>query len=533
MNKRIEKLTPKQEFLQYLFEITKSEKLREYGAEFFSLFENRYKGLFLKKEDFDTLKVLQPNGSFVVYEQDVVKDLFRKRYQVSYAEVYVYLFKKNIKSFNSFLDSDYEVTGYVDTINQKINIKYASELKEHELCNQINKNIENKVFDLRLKTIIFHELSHVFEIKNYKNGKYLINGLSDKIFYQNQNQTYSELPKAPKKPNKYCSSKQLGDYYYYVYNDIGKDNIAEILNEDFTLNVISKNVVLYYNTIDSNKKFIEKIAYGQEDIEDFEFTNKYYNNYDILLLLKFTLLNFNYKSCRLNSSEIISEINNFDIDNELILFARIVYKGLKLNIDLEQNKATKHVNWGNNFEKASIYDLITYGVGFQVLHNSEQNDFNFKTISQTLLVNAFKNKTFAELADKKIKKDVDYFNELNNKLYLINGFMLFRNQPIENTDIYPFKEFSVKKMSEVYGEDLYSQQFVQLNHLITVIKDYISFLPAEQQLKINDCMTFFEKQQILDDNLELKLKNTNKISQKLDLTGLTKTKNDEVPKLEK
>ena len=264
-------------FKKHLNTICQSETLKKFALEFYYDFCEKFEGKTFSKNNFETLTI---NGKTV--EQDIVKDIFKHKDNLSYEDVFVYLFVKNVENINFYENRNnasvnqvgcfspaekfvgikrFDVMKFYNPPSKlSCDIKRPNNLSDVEWNNLYNtkmqeieeKNLranEKAMLDaeqnmnLSYKHNLYHELCHVFELKSFENGKYIKFDKSDSVFIKNNNEYifcksgynvdfYEEvlaIEKHNKRMQNIYAENILDLIAYYKYH--GASCLSEIYNE--------------------------------------------------------------------------------------------------------------------------------------------------------------------------------------------------------------------------------------------------------------------------------------------------------------
>ena len=183
----------------HLEKVCKDKLLRQYALDYFEDLSSYYAGNEFTVNDFSSLII---DGKVV--EQDVVVDLFKDREKVSAQEIFAYLFMKNIDKFafrKTFRDKP-TVSGEVDSSNKTCFIvkKKPQSYKSHGVVSGTKYGIRERIQDWKkhrndakealngyYKKIVYHELSHVFELETYNDRQVIRIEMSDKSLLKTKN----------------------------------------------------------------------------------------------------------------------------------------------------------------------------------------------------------------------------------------------------------------------------------------------------------------------------------------------------------
>lgn len=533
MNKKIEK-----QFNKHLKKICKNKEIRTFAENFYVDFCAQFEGQTFTKNNFETLNV---NGKEI--EQDVVKHVFKNKETATAEEIFVYLFKNNISSMGFFdrrdiRSQDPQTSGFVNVIDKKLKIKNHNldkyyhpaksisaasslninetkqerKLKEREQKKNQKEEIQ-RAKDKRLESlqhITYHELSHVFEIKSFENGKYVKNDLSNKTivkkFAKNFLTTYTpnltnENIKNAEKDNKVQNMNKENALNYIKRN--GATAISEILNEEFTCN-IDNSLMFCENYNSPHNKFAQKAK--------LEGSCSYNENIDISSLLKLAIGDFDNKDLRFNSKKIINQINNLNISKEKQ--TQCVEQCLNYcnsdNIFSDKDEAlVEHIS--KTCQNADFYTVLTTTMGLTSIkmeQNYNSNEYNdYKLLIQDMLIEGIKNNLNEQLHDPTIKKDKAFFEKVNSTLKTIDSFVLYPNDDsrFKKPSSNPLNpDTIIERNIDICSVNQYAKNNPNLSHLqsfneiINNVQQSVNEHESEIE-NLSESMTFLQEQASLDE----------------------------------
>ena len=470
----------KQKLEIYLKKVCKHELLRELTLQYFDDLSAHYAGRTFKREDFDTLTI---NGK--VIEQDIVKDLLSTKTELTAQEVFLYLFKANVKHL-SFFDKvfysplagsfspvakiitvlqheDSSLDDFVHTplirpegITDKEWKKQRKQLLKDEdtrLMQALEKAHQKARDEEPIKQDLYHELSHVFETCTFKRRKHIKIGLEKLSVIKSKKNAFKEIMSE------------------------GETAFAETLNELFSHNLLNLQILneIYYPVEKSGFVIKSKLQ-----------TDSGYNvNYDLAKLFALVLGNTRLDEVRFNSSLALKKLSRLNLTAKELTQIINDFKYYILDNSLvEEDSANTFIT---NLQTCNTAQIFNFMLGYAT--NSENgNRFNIvKTFIQTMLIKHIAYQISIALQNPKIAKDKKFFISLNNTLTSIDSALLYPNRlltykvPNPSNPISPLTQ-EVEEI-ECYSIEDYSQAYPKLsnltsfNQLITTVKQYLALHP--------------------------------------------------------
>ena len=477
----------------YIDKICNSQELRKIAKNFFVDFCKFFEGQTFTKDNFETLVI---DGKETL--QDIVLDLFKNKTEIPAEEVYLYLLKNNYNSLN-FIEKNKK-----NKISGRNNAVYKSIEIVNEDLNEQNKELLAEKTKFFIETI-YHELSHIFEIKSFKKRQYLKNGLTNKVICLNKNKTESisylhsyNISKKDVKLNPKSTpslSYNIAKIAENLYAD-GYYAISEIANETFALLVANK-----FSLVDNSDVF---------NLCDGDFARKakvnaksyYTKDYDILCLMQLAT-GADWKDLRFNPKKVFTLLNNLDISKDSLSFAKDDFCYLF--------EKTSPPGWqgifkdiSNTISDCDISTTIALVMGQTLrVENSKisQSVDSYKIIVQNLLIEAIKNNIEKDLANNEVKKDSAFFENLNSTLEKIDQIICY---PVDIKEYYKkthdplFPRKYYKTTVDTFSANEFAKEYPDFYHLVNfadLIQNIQDYLQKNNQ---NQTMPFLVKQQNLD-----------------------------------
>ncbi len=459
-------LTIKQQFEEHLKKVCKDTSVREYVISFFDDFVTKYDGVVFTPEDFETLII---DGNEV--KQDVVLGIFADgKKEATAEEIFVWLFKTNIKKIKYGI-LDYALDGSVSVQDKTLEIrkrplrdfftmpkraelephigeskrearKRIKESKKHykELVGKEKERASNYRSQV-LKNTIYHELSHIFEIKTFMGGKYAKTNMSKRVYDISGKKTlftvYEQVSMAGFKPTEYLNLKdELSlekklEIIPQIFEEYGERTISEILNETNALKIAKNFVVSQHYLGQLNAPSSKTYLKG---------TCTYNFNYNISELIRMSIGSGQEKNLRFNPTAVINRINSSLCSTEFI--QQIKEFAMSIIAD-EKGMASMMLGTLDNAQQKRFFDAIknalseadTYKtmeilMGYcDILEKltSKENETvaKLKSCVQAILIESIKNDILAKLNDPNVKKDSEFFTNFNETLRQIDNLIIY------------------------------------------------------------------------------------------------------------
>ena len=386
------------------------------------------------------------------------------------------------------------ITNNIINYNEKIiNIKINNIINTFDIPTQyLDNNIYNEYNSLLLNksksSIINIILDNYTNIRYYKFSLYLSNHsiIIDNITYDNYYEfgkittiqlfgsnninfsdeieiteakyinlsRYNNIPFIEKSFNndfsfKYYRFKLLNNFDFYPYTTNNFNNINDILNYNFNINISGIQIGVL-NNIDYNKLYIEDINYIENVINN--------NSEYITLELKYNLLNNhcigeNFIICDKHISDNCFSTQNLIIYGEW--YTRLYYKGYNTIFNYFKNSKTQQ-NIILNFNQITN-DFYLYGNSIYTIIYSEYLDIYINN-TKISITESQTNINIYNITKRLYKKDLFYYTEFTiNIPYFTN---------IDNTLILSNSSYSQSKFIRIH--DSY------MNEGIPIIQEYLT-----------------------------------------------------------
>lgn len=562
----------KLQYKNHLYKVCKDDVLRKCALDFFENLSKLFEDLSFTPSDFETLLV---DGKEV--EQDVVKKVFKNKQTASAEEIFLYLFKQNIKKIDYFIEDKHvadNATGFYSFPLQFVGIKTCSpemflepmffmsqpvlktpDMTEREYQRLVKQN-GNKVkkkkkiyqkqdyeraynaFFAHVSHVMHHELSHVFEVKTFLNREYVKNNLSNWIYFHYGDDYIActankigihEKYKTFDKMSRSNDTNKL--YPDLIYDDIfydGATAISEVLNEECSA-LIDGTLNVKYQSMFMSDEILSKTT---------QMSPCGYNyNYDIDSLLHLALNELNIKDFRFNSQKVINSINNLDIPARAVCeqkFTELVHSLFLANTDEKFAD-----DFAEQIKLSDNYSLLCLIMGMTnrmcKLNDSDytsQLASDYKLIAQEMLISAIHTDVI-----KNFEPTEDYLKNLNDTLTTIDDVIgypatgtVFHVE--DNNRDNKTGEKSIKMPdTEIYSVERFCEKYPNLNHLqdfnelIKYVQNNVSRI--SKKVKVDEIMSFLEKQKRLNNLFDmyrtadqaLKRKKENKVNQIINKDG--------------
>ena len=529
------------EFKMHLKKVCKSSILRHLALEFFYDLDKKFEDLTFSANTFESLNL---DGEY--FRQDIVNDLFSKKTEATACEVFLYLFKSNVKRLNFFTiggkSKNNFLSGYFNALDKIMRIrklypnigklKYSdlkksiysnktrppeiSEREWKELKKKNNYEMRKLIANLKklkqeareesfkqilaeYKHVLYHELCHVFELKTFNNRKLIKNTFSNLLICKKFKFLHLQYLL---KDTKYIDDT-IDNKYYQLINEMeieGSIAISEILNEELASILDNTYQISPVHTTQEKRSMTKSILSG---------SCTYNRNYDIASFIHLALPNENILDFRFNSSEPIEKLNNLNISADTMnLYRKKLIKLIsEKDPQLQGENAIKAIS--QLIERSNIFSILCIIVGYTDILYSE-NDVNLsevisdcKAIAQGILIEGIKNNLIDQINDESVAKDEEFFICLNDCLKTIDNFSIYPDQYY-----YAFHRTndmltSITRDSEILSIEKYCKKYSNLSHLssfnelVNLAKDLVKLYSGKIE-NLDEIMTFLKKQQSLD-----------------------------------
>ncbi len=483
-------------FIKHLYKVCKDKLLRKYAYEYFLDITKYFENVRFSKQDFESIII---DGEEI--NQDIVIGLLSNVESITIEEVVTYLFVNNISSIEYFSeDESDERLGQYNQIIKKVQISRKC-LESYEI----------------LKHTLYHELSHVFTKKTYVNGKIINSSMVSSSFIVDENNYYVYVSndKVHKellnKMFKREKDKILITNVDYIDNlkSTGEYELYEIFNEELAC-LIEGSLLFTNNSLDlTNNSYNQKSELVSPCV--------YRENYFAVVLLKLVLENSNEKNLYFNSNQIFKNLESLKIDEKILdeLVADLTFLILR-QLDLDTKNEALFNSSYNYLKNMDIYSLVSICIGAGKMTNNiniSKNDYTI--ITESLIIETFKQKILNDLVDESRAKDKNYFLDLNDSLLAIDGFLnypIFKRNINENLESLPIS---------VWAKDMPKfQHLVSFNSLIDLINSIVEKYRSKVE-NIDGIMTFLAEQRKLEREY-LRKNNSNNMLARI---GKSKSKN--------
>lgn len=550
MNKEAE-----QEFEKHIKKVCKDKTLFSHARSYFQDFCSYYEGVSFSRDDFEKLTI----GN-TIYEQDVVIDLFANTDKVSAEEVFVYLFKQNIKSLDFYSEKlkGYDsVAGYFSFVEKKIGIKRISKRKREEAKTFVVKVSEPKkkltkeekkeekqkkkqekkeekerqaiqrkemleYQEKEIKSTVYHELSHIFENKSFNKGEFVKKNLSDMVIVRRRDKEnfvcYSSKIQMEIDKKKIDTALEVIKLHSrrknFTFDEIyrhpliiedrlsslkekGLTAISEILNEVHSRQISGE--------INSTKKLEGKVKDGLIFKESLYGNCAYQKDYNDSELLKLLMYPFDEKKMRVDSKSILEKLNDMQVSKENLDRIKKSFLNEILS-DASVNDFKEIITDASAFE-TYIYIFSYINNNFCVIDDEEHIA---RLLTQELLVESLQNDIIKQINDPSIKKDTEFFKRLNSTLRIIDNNIGFpkgqtkfksRGQDprfFETKEYNNIDIFSIEELAKITPELKHLQSF-------KTILDEVKKITSEKGSDIKDIdktMDFLAEQKRKDEELK-------------------------------
>ena len=534
------------EFLKYLHSVCDDEFLRQCALSFFDNLSSKFEGMFFTRENFETLNI---DG--VIVEQDVVKEVFKNKTKVSFKEIFLFLFKQNVKEISYYSDNPDKFeknipSGYFEYIDKKVKInkynptvyyvdrRYAFEHVSRPLDatdDEYNKLIEQSIFQAQklqkeynkkeyyhalsllknyIKHVMHHELAHVFEVKSFLNGKYLKIGLTNEYLVKLNNQGYfrfysdtineSQIERAYK--NHVEVSKTPKECFEELCS-IGSSAFSEVLNEEFA-SILDEELIVKNHPRNISNDFLSKTSQMSQC--------SYNDNYDVCTLLHLALSDLTFQDFRFNSQKVIEKINQFNISSKASCRENFIqnFKNF-LSARTNETFANSVIPYVKDCNTYSLLSIIM-GVSTIVGGYNDENDYTQKVSDYKLLIQEMLIDAISSNVHEEFEESEDYFKYLNELLISIDNVIAYPKGGfqfiVEDTNLNNL--IGEKTIELDYINALSIENYAKKFNYPYVIKFYELIKYVERKMhkakdkipNLNKIMSFFEKQHQIDQRYE-------------------------------
>ncbi len=522
----------RERYIKYLNKVCKNKSLRRYATEFFDDLCDKYQGKIFTAEDFATQIVddeeFKQDVVVDLIERQggaTMQEIFVYLFENNVKNIKFYSrFTGAVEGDNDFVSKKVRIKTFSIKEFYKPNkimpkaVAYSPEMPKAEydgLCKIEEKRArkaqkeENKrawkraVANWKEKHhhVLYHELAHVDELETYCGRKFVGNHFcSDERFVRENERKYTQA-----RPTLFVSSAELDEEDEKEKKPISKEDllirslrdgkvaISEIFNEEFacevegTLNLKEPDRLVMETTNENRTIFYsrKKELAGNCD---------YNQNYDYACMTKALLGDLDFKRARFNSKEVIKRINNCVIDMNFVRtrIAELLDKAISVapvpeKVSITQNGITQEVQMRGD---AEIFEYFKGKLGAMNFYQSLCLCFgapkmaqtsNFKAyqdylapearkVTQEILIEAVRANLERDMADDNLPKDENFFKRLDQTLFAIDNFILYRYDDVrlrvegqreekffKSTYLYP-----AKKMIQDYADEPHLASFGKL-----------------------------------------------------------------------
>ena len=530
------------EFRKHLLKVCRDRELRGVALDYFKDLSEKFEGQNFTKANFETLLV---DGKEI--EQDVVKEVFATKEEASAEEIFLYLFKSNVQKIKAFNLSVFSLdprNGCYNHDEKTVEIgqknfkelfskRYSAVLidrpegmsdkewkkylkaeekkiaKEDRINNKARKKLVEMKIETDAKHVMYHELSHVFEIKTFENRKYRKVGISNEIFADvnkglvlindKQNITKDDVKNAKiiEDGVRYFDESSPKDSLRFMIKE-GAVSISEIFNEEFAC-LIDDSLNIKKNENITYKDKLVKKAYLEGDCA-------YNINYDISMLLKLAIGDVDYKDLRFNSKKLIEKVNNLNISaTKLQSVQEQFLNNLTKTNFCDEFKFSK-ADFNKELKTCGVFDTIAAMVhvsdkfGEQFSADFCRYGSNYKAIVQDLLIESIKNDIILEINNPNLVKDAAYFEKIDSKLKTIDQFILYPNVVVSFFSREVFGELAKNELF-ITSVGQYANKYADRTHITNFNELINEVKKCANQNNINlENMSFFKEQKEIEEN---------------------------------
>lgn len=534
-NKDLSKEALFEQYKNYIYQICEDDLLRQTCLDYFKNLQNiNYK---LTKENLDYLR-FRTNGKLKIYKQQIEKEFFNIKDEVPIADLFFYLLKTNINSIRcvdkmeiSDLKIKRKFSGTIDATTKKILINIGIEddkLKEKNFYPTLKNEICKSCQDLKkahIQEILNHELSHIFQIKNY--GDYVNFGYCDFIEHFDLGSKSRETINLNFSANRSINQAIIHGTKYI--NEVFTDYLNGIIKNTRNIENNSESVLKYLH---NSRNYTHSVVHKNNNYiwngSSYLLTS-YIIPYLNSFLGEFSVYDFNLKS---NYYKNILKHAKLD-DNLRQKIVEIIAKNETKNIALSKNKRNIEYDFDSNYDE--IYkkidslriDSILYFLFTKTVNNYENNSFHFEKCEdcvEAICLNIYKNKLNADFANPDIEKNAKFFNDINENLKSMKRFVFMinwlskinvRNTQTGYIEVKILKDVaSIQGLAERFEKKLHIKEF---NNLLIDIENNINNLPLNVQKIATAKIDFLTKEKELNEKYIILniVKNTTNVETKI------------------
>lgn len=476
----------RQQYVSYIKKICKNEILQKHAISYFDDLGEFFKDKLFYATDFEKLEV---NGQ--TFEQDVCADLFKETNSVTAQQLFFEIVKRNLSEITlfpgrEFLDDKYTRASY-NLATKVIKVKDFTNSQNGDLLNSnklkiFSQDSIDKIKEIYLDDLyfgcIYHELSHLFELKTFCDRKYCKNGMIKHLLINGEfGWVISDSPVIVRGDYERAYAQQYA--VSYPKNEIfsfirrGANLISESLNETFCSQVGKIFCIEDADILNQNR-----ISHKKEVFGDCE----YNNYYDIAYLLR-VLGDVDIKDVRFDSKKIIDNINAIKLPHNV-----------KESFLIQVFEQCKHYDTMRDFDIGAVqnidfdnYDMVSLMVGL-----CEKNQ-QFKVLTKDYLLKCLQvnlSKAF------ETKNSNDFFSKIDTILCNIDDFLDYPAKCVKlktlTATVPCINILNIHAMANVVG----APQFVIMDNILTQLKANMIVSGHNGELQI------LKRQEILSQNLE-------------------------------
>ena len=511
------------------------------ALDFYDDFCEYYQGRKFTKNNFETLNI---NG--IEVEQDIVRDLFKDKTEVSPEEVLTYVFTHNVNHLYNLRKIQGRTIGYFSPMRHVLyvyvkSLKHEFQSKKHEMFEQGNrKEYRTKKKEIlagikanitqSTKATIYHELRHVCQLRTFLNGKYLKSELSKEI--QLKDEEYGEcyddaitrrntresidfynlsydIKYSVAARERWGKDESFGDYLTDKMISKGYESISEDMNDELSLKILKqfspKQGDDYYE--------IGKDSYVFQRKKKVEAICGYIQNYDISELIKIATGNIDELDMCFNGAKYFDRIKNLKVSQKTLEMSKEklkqIFKTTLADDSIESRFELEIIS--KRLNKLDLVDIIGLAMGMYLGYENKtliDTKIDCKLIVQTILIEAIRNSIVYELSNKSVVKDEQFYHKLNSTLETLDSVILYPkgetkycyiNKQDSERLIYEtvpnIEEFTVEDYASRYGDMPHITTFA---NLCTTVKDMLE--NSQEKVKVTQQLSFFAKQKKMQES---------------------------------
>lgn len=530
----------RKQYIKHLNRVCSNAEWRGYAVEFFDALSKKYDGKMFTRDNFLSLKIA---GNEI--EQDAVKALFKDKEQVSADELFCYLFKKNVQELSKIkLPRMSDTSGffdphlkYVGIIERPIYVKMPSivkpisnippnetkEQKKQRLKDERERKKQSKIEareiykrqyeaikrerSLDYKNTLFHELSHVFEVQTFNNGRYIVTGQNQRLnvcgaVAYSVNLEREITTEVLGRGLKEALSRKRKDFDVDMFIDRlrggGARALSEVLNEEFACKVNGTFKLVNKPSFICDSEYLRKVR--------FETHCSYAEDYDIAALLQLAIKDYDSDEIRFNALGLADKINGLNISDEALQAAKkgFVENFAKIGEIPFQKELEERLSKADKYETIALL-MGEAGSSQQYFGDEIVNSDDFKIVLQNMLVSAIKEDIMDKLNDESVVKNEEFFKGVNETMTIVDGVVCrsykkesFNDQRGSSICFTEDKILSNKEYAQRYPELKYFKDMAEIEGAITqcACEKFDELKDPEKSL------SYFLQQERLDEKLE-------------------------------